>query len=198
MNTGVLILAAGAATRMGRAKMLLPFESTNILEHILTEVRSIKPSCICIVTGYYHKEIIAGIDTEGLYIAHNENWIAGMASSIGMGVSELIKKKAGLSSIIIIVSDQPYLNRNVLHEIVTVREKTKKGIIAAAYNGIKGTPVLFDQKYFNELMLLEGDIGAKFILQQHAADIATVAFSSGAIDIDTPEDYEKLSHKTKN
>ena len=198
MTTGVLILAAGAASRMGRAKMLLPFKSTNILTHLLNEIKAIEPHCICLLTGFYHEEMINNIDTNGLYIVQNEHWEKGMACSIRMGVYEMTKKYPGLSSIIIIVSDQPYLNKQVLHEMVIVHTKTKKGIIAAEYGSIKGTPVLFDKKYFTELMLLEGDIGAKSILQQHAADIATVAFSSGEIDIDTPEDYDKLSHKTKN
>jgi molybdenum cofactor cytidylyltransferase len=195
MTTGILILAAGAASRIGRAKMLLPFRDTNILSHILNEVRSLNPHCICLVTGYYHKEILAAIDTRGLYIAHNEHWEEGMGASIRMGVSELMKMNTGLSSLIIIVSDQPYLNSNVLQEMIDTRIKTKKGIIAAKYGQIKGTPVLFDQKYFSLLLLLKGDTGAKFILQQNTEDIATVEFSLGEIDIDTQEDYEKLSKK---
>jgi molybdenum cofactor cytidylyltransferase len=197
MSTGVLILAAGAAFRMNEAKMLLAFGSTSILGHIVEEVKASKPDHICLVTGYYHKEIVESIDISGLFIVHNEHWREGMASSISRGVREMIKKYPAVSSVMIVVSDQPHLNRKVLHEMFSEQTKTKKGIIAAQYGKVTGTPVLFAKKYFNQLMELTGDTGAKSILQQHKTDIATVEFSLGAIDIDTAEDYEKFSGKTK-
>ena len=119
-----------------------------------------------------------------------------MASSISKGMHEMINRFPSLSSVIIVVSDQPHLNRKILNEMVAAQAKTNKGIIAAQYGKITGTPVLFTKKYFNPLMALRGDTGAKSILQQHKADIASVEFPLGAIDIDTPEDYEKLSGKT--
>jgi molybdenum cofactor cytidylyltransferase len=197
MSTGVLILAAGAAFRMNEAKMLLAFGSTSILGHIVEEIKASKPDHICLVTGYYHKEIVESIDISGLFIVHNEHWREGMASSISRGVREMIKKYPAVSSVMIVVSDQPHLNRKVLHEMFSEQTKTKKGIIAAQYGKVTGTPVLFAKKYFNQLMELTGDTGAKSILQQHKTDIATVEFSLGAIDIDTAEDYEKFSGKTK-
>ncbi len=197
MSTGILILAAGAAFRMNEAKMLLAFESTSILGHIVNEVKAAGPDHICLVTGYYHKEIVERIDTAGLFVVHNEHWREGMAVSISRGIQEMTKKYPGLSSVIIVVSDQPHLNRTVLTEMFATHHKTKKGIVAAQYGKIAGTPVLFEKKYFNRLIELKGDAGAKSILQAHKTDIATVEFSLGAIDIDTPEDYEKLSGKTK-
>ncbi len=197
MSTGILILAAGAASRMNRPKMLLAFGSSSILAHILEEVKVIKPDLICLVTGYYHKEIMENINVSGLWVVHNEHWKDGMASSISKAVYEMTKKYPHLNSIMILVSDQPYINRSLLAEMVSVRISTKKGIVAAQYGGIQGTPVLFDKKYFNSLMALTGDTGAKSILQQHLSDTAAVAFSLGAIDIDTAEDYENLLLKTR-
>jgi len=197
MSTGILILAAGAAFRMNRPKMLLPFGSGSILSNILDEIRAIKPNHICLVTGYYHKEIVESIDISALLVVHNEHWREGMASSISKGVHEMTKKYHSLDSITIVVSDQPHLNRKLLTEMVAVRKKTKKGIIAAQYGKVKGTPVLFDKKYFHQLMGLTGDTGAKSILQDHLSDVAAIDFSLGAIDIDTAEDYEKLSPKKK-
>ena len=197
MSMGVLILAAGAASRMNGAKMLMSFGSTSILGHILDEVQAIKPDHICLVTGYYHKEILESVDTSGLFVVHNEDWSEGMAASISRGIQEMIKKYPALSSVMIVVSDQPHLNRTVLNEMFAAQTQTKKGIIAAQYGKITGTPVLFAKKYFNALMALTGDTGAKPILQKHTTDLATVEFSLGAIDIDTPEDYENFSGKIK-
>lgn len=198
MVNAVLILAAGAASRMNQAKMLLPFASTSILSHILGEVKAVKPDCICLLTGYYHKEITDSVDTSQLFVVHNEHWKEGMASSIRAGMRALIKKYPGLSSVMIIVSDQPHLSRKVLNEMMAAQAQTQKGIIAARYGKVTGTPVLFDKKYFNQLLALDGDAGAKSVLQQHKTDMATVMFPLGAIDIDTAEDYEKLFRQKNN
>ncbi len=198
MSTGILILAAGGAFRMNQPKMLLPFGSGSILSTILEQTKALKTDQICLVTGYYHKEIIENIDVSGLLVIHNDHWREGMASSISRGVHEMIKEYSDLDSIMIVVSDQPHLNRKLLSEMLSCREKYEKGIVAAQYGEIKGTPVLFDKKYFQELMLLTGDTGAKSVLKEHSSDVTTVEFPLGAIDIDTAEDYENLSHKTKN
>ena len=197
MKKGVLILAAGAATRMKQAKMLLPFASATILSHIVAEVKAIEADSICMVTGCYHTEIMNGIDTRQLDIVYNENWKDGMSGSIKLGMASLLKKYTDLEWVFIVVSDQPYLNGKVLTKMVKTQTETHKGIIAATYQGITGTPVLFNQSYFKQLQQLQGDKGAGIILQQHPEDMATVDFPLGAIDIDTPEDYERLYLQTK-
>lgn len=197
MKNAVLILAAGAASRMQQAKMLLPFASGNILSHIVAEARAVKPDCICLVTGYYHDEILSKVNTAGLYLVQNANWETGMASSIKTGLEALMKKHPDLASVLIAVSDQPYVSHEIFENMIRLQQETKKGIVAAKYGSVTGTPVLFDQKYFSSLLQLQGDRGAKTILQKHPEDMVTVDFPQGAIDIDTPEDYERLCLQTK-
>jgi molybdenum cofactor cytidylyltransferase len=197
MEKGVLILAAGAATRMKRAKMLLPFASTTILSHILQEVQTIRPDSICLVTGCYHNEIQNSITTAQLDIVYNGNWEDGMAGSIKLGLATLLQKHPDLRSVLIVASDQPYLNRKVLADMIDALDDNQKGIVAAKYQEMIGIPVLFDQKYFEHLRQLQGDRGARTILQQYQEDIVTIDFPLGAIDIDTPEDYEKFCLQTK-
>jgi len=86
--------------------------------------------------------------------------------------------------------DQPFVDASLLNQLV--QKKSLKGIIASTYNGIIGAPVLFDVAYFDELLLLKGQEGAKKLLTKYPEDIDTVAFPLGSIDIDTMEDYERL------
>jgi molybdenum cofactor cytidylyltransferase len=192
MKLGALILAAGAAKRMQSPKMLLPFLNGSILSHILHEVKAINPTIISVITGSYHKEILqAGIAEEKILL-YNPFWEKGMAASIAFGVEHLLEAFSLLEGILIVVSDQPYINRALLNEMLEEKVKGEKNIIAAQYGLIKGTPVLFGRQYFGELQKLQGDVGAKSILQQFPEDIATIDFPLGAIDIDTPEDFQKL------
>ncbi len=192
MKIGVVILAAGAASRMGKAKMLLPFKEHSILLHILQEVKAIHPASICLVTGKYQHEIETALDKDLVPIVQNDHWSNGMAGSIKLGLANLLQNQPLLDAVILVVSDQPFLDRTVLTNLLDVYKQTGKGMIAANYEGIHGTPVLFAKQYFNELEKLVGDKGASAILQANLDDLATIEFPLGALDIDTEEDYQRL------
>lgn len=197
MRTGILILAAGSASRMQQPKMLLPFGKGNILSHLLDEARASEPAAICLVTGYYHDEILSAIATEGLQVIRNLQWQEGMSGSIRWGLLHLLQQEPALEQVVILVSDQPFLTRSLLHNMLQVQQETQKGIVAAGYAGIQGVPVLFTKDYFDQLKQLTGDKGAKPILQTNAGDVAVVDFPEGVRDIDTPEDYLKYGTSIK-
>lgn len=192
MKIGAIILAAGAATRMEQAKMLLQFKHSNILSHILEEVQWIQPVAMTVVTGYYHEEIIGSRSIDESLICFNKNWSEGISTSIQVGLVNLLTKESDLDLIFIIMSDQPFLNSELMQEMINKKQISGKGIIAAKYDGIVGSPVLFHKTYFNDLSNLKGDKGAKQILQQNPEDLCTIDFELGALDIDTVCDYELL------
>ena len=65
-------------------------------------------------------------------------------------------------------------------------------LVAARYDGTPGVPALFDQSLFDELMQLKGDKGARPLFRKYEMQMKTVAFPSGAFDLDTPGDYDRL------
>ncbi|MBL7761082.1 MAG: nucleotidyltransferase family protein [Sediminibacterium sp.] len=192
MKTGAIILAAGAASRMGKAKMLLPYQGITILEQLISELKTVAPQSICLVTGKYHEAITQTIGDPAISLVYNKAWSNGMAGSIQAGMKALLQQIPDLDLVWIVVGDQPFLCKSVLQEMLRMHQETHKGIVAAQYKGIAGTPVLFSAVYFAALQKLSGDKGARVILQEHPEDIALVAFPQGELDIDTPEDYERF------
>lgn len=192
MKTAAIILAAGAASRMGKAKMLLPYQGKTILEQLIIELKAVAPQSICLVTGKYHETISQTISDPTISLVYNEAWSKGMAGSIQAGMQALLQQIPDLDLVWIVVGDQPFLSQSVLQEMLRLQQETQKGIIAAQYKGVAGTPVLFSAVYFEALQKLTGDKGARVILQEHPEDMATVAFPQGELDIDTPEDYERF------
>lgn len=192
MNIGILILAAGSASRMQQPKMLLPYGKGTILSHLLEETKAVQPKAICVVTGYYHTAMLPMLQKEPVTVVYNKNWKEGMAGSIKTGLTALLGLAPELDAVMILVSDQPFITRELLQHMLQTQENSGKGIVAALYNGVKGTPVLFSSSYFNHLQELQGDKGAKSILQLVPDDITTVDFAEGEMDIDTPEDYERF------
>lgn len=193
--TVCLLLAAGSSSRMGKPKMLLPFNGKTLLQHTLDEIRKIRDCKTVVVTGCYHLLLKEILQQQHIDFIQNENWEEGMASSIQKGIQYLNHHYPEADSVIITVCDQPYLSSSLLQQLVTVQKQTGKGIVASAYNNTTGTPVLFDKKYFKKLVMLSGQYGAKKMVQQFLHDTATVAFELGAVDIDTEEDYNTLLEK---
>jgi molybdenum cofactor cytidylyltransferase len=190
--TVCLLLAAGSSSRMGQPKMMLPYKVSTLLQHIINEVKATKNTTLLVVTGCYHNLIEQSLLQQQIPLVKNEQWQAGMGSSIQTGMAYLLQHYPTASNVLILVCDQPFITTDLLKEILTAKESTGKGIVACTYAGAIGTPVLFDKKYFNQLLLLQGASGAKKLVHQFEEDLATVNFPEGSMDIDTPEDYGKL------
>jgi molybdenum cofactor cytidylyltransferase len=130
-----------------------------------------------------------------LDIVTNENWETGMASSIVKGICYIKEKYPKVDGVIIVVGDQPYLNETQIHQLINSQNKTGLPIVACSYAGIIGTPALFYKSVFPELLGLNGDVGAKKIIEKRMQDVVTISFDNGVIDIDTEEDYMNLIKK---
>jgi molybdenum cofactor cytidylyltransferase len=86
----------------------------------------------------------------------------------------------------------------LFQQLYQTQNESVQHIVACSYADTVGTPVLFTQKYFDALLSLEGDEGAKKILLAHKDDVATIEFPQGAIDIDTQEDFDNLLDRQKH
>jgi len=137
-------------------------------------------------------DLLKGIKSEKIEIVFNKDWEQGMASGIVIGLREAITLKNELEKVIITVCDQPFVSSSLFEQLFEKQNKSGKHIVASAYADTIGTPALFTKKYFDALMGLTGDQGAKILLKKYSDDLATVDFPDGYIDIDTQADYENL------
>jgi molybdenum cofactor cytidylyltransferase len=191
-KTGIIILAAGSSSRLGHPKQLLTYKKTTLLKNTINEIASIANTVIIVVTGSNRELIENELDSSQIKISHNPDWEFGMSSSISKGLTDLLAIYPDCESCIFTVCDQPYVTQSIFENLITEYQKTGKGIIASSYSETLGTPVLFDKKYFNELIALKGQEGAKKIINKFLDDTVSIPFEKGDIDIDTQEDYDKL------
>ncbi len=191
-ETGIIILAAGSSSRLGRPKQLLQYRNQTLIEHIAGEAIKAKLYPIVIVTGANAQQVVVILNNKELTITYNENWQEGIASGIVAGVSKMLFLNDKLEHIIVSVCDQPFVSAVLFQQLIQKKVETGKGIVASTYADTIGTPVLFDRNYFKYLQDLKGEEGAKKLLKMYNNDVATVSFPQGSIDIDTEEDYKKL------
>ncbi len=191
-ETAIIILAAGASARFGKIKQLQQFNGKTLLQHVIDEAIGSNVKAVIVVTGANAEQIERSTRKKNIDIIFNPGWKKGRGSGIVLAVWHIEVSHPDISNIIIAVCDQPFISSSLFHELVQTHLQTNKHIVASVYANTIGTPVFFTKKYFNALLALQGDEGAKKIARSNSEDVATVNFPKGAIDIDTRKDYEAL------
>ncbi len=189
--TGIIILAAGSSSRMGRAKQNLVYKGKTLLQNAIETALSAKPALVAVVLGANADAISSTLTDLDIPVFINKDWADGMGSTINYGLREVLKIQSGLSSVVFMLADQPLVTTSILTGLI--KKASAKKIIASAYNNTQGPPILFDKVFFPDLLAMEGNDGAKNLLLKYPDAVIALPFADGAFDIDTPEDYEKLS-----
>ena len=191
-NYAVIILAAGESVRMGQPKQLLPYLETTLLEHAVETAMGLVGVQVCIVLGSAAEEILPTLTHAGENIIINKDWNSGMSSSIKCGMQFMLDKYPGTAGVIFMTCDQPYITKENLNELIEAHRVHGKTIIAASYADTIGIPALFGSRFFSELLQLNGDKGAKHIIQKYPDEVAEIVIPRASIDIDTPEQFQAL------
>lgn len=188
----ILILAAGPSSRLGQPKQQLLIDGSPLLLRTVATALESNIGKVYVVIGYdkeTHHKLLSGRQVE---IIVNSNWKKGMGSSLKVGLDFILVNYKNLNGIMVMVSDQPLLTSAHLQQLMLTFKQTKSDIVASYYTGTAGVPVLFSKALFCELQLIADTEGAKKIIQNNLHKTSTVPFQDGAIDIDTPEDYERF------
>jgi len=190
--TGLIILAAGASTRLGHPKQQLRFKGKTLLQNAIDAAIGAGCFPVIVVLGANAGVIEPGLDDLPVRIIHNSQWEEGMASSIRSGIDEVQKAEPGVGDVIIMVCDQPFADSLLLNQLIEAKGSSGKKIAASFYNNTAGVPALFDIDLFPELLMLKGQEGAKKLLVRHNDEVALIPFPLGDVDIDTKDDYKAL------
>ncbi|SMD45056.1 molybdenum cofactor cytidylyltransferase [Aquiflexum balticum DSM 16537] len=192
VKTGIIILAAGSSSRLGQPKQLLKYQGKTLIRRAIDTALECKSDASVLVIGANFELIKKEVQDTNVDIVINHVWETGMASGMQMGLNFLDNKIAP-DQVILMLCDQPFVDSELLNNMIGKQTVTSKGIIACHYNGTFGVPALFTSKYFPELIELRGSEGAKKVIYAHLDDMEKMDFPNAAIDIDTPEDYLRLT-----
>ena len=160
MKLGLIMLAAGNSRRFGSNKLLYTIEGEPMYRHILSELMRVrkalkeqKHTCeITVVTQY--EEIAAEAEKCGAQVLYNLHPDEGISSSLKIGLS----RNREMDACLFTVSDQPWLRGETILALLEVFLKEGKGIACVEYDGKLGNPCVFSERYYGELMGLEGDV----------------------------------------
>lgn len=191
--TGAVILAAGAATRMGRLKQILPYRGTTLLGHAIRQAVEAGFEPIAVVLGAQAEAVRTSLPPNSIDFVENTNWRSGMGSSLSAGVRHLRQRGATINSVAILLADQPLVESRHLGEMARLLDDGDAAAIAAEYKGTLGVPAIFRQQVFTQLETLAPDAGARHLLRESAFSLLRFPLPEAGVDLDTPEDLAALT-----
>jgi molybdenum cofactor cytidylyltransferase len=196
-RVGAIILAGGNSTRMGRAKQLLPLGDGTVLERTIANVCAAEVNEIVLVLGASAEAIRRQLPpslVKGLKVVVNQAYREGMSSSLRAGISALDQHS---EAALIVLGDQPFIRSQTMNQVIRAYRRDLAQIVIPSFHGSRGNPVLLDRSVFSEVMALEGDTGCRAIFGNHLEGIAKVEVEDEGIllDIDDPDDYDRLRRK---
>jgi len=187
-----IILAAGAAQRMGRQKLLLDLKGKPVLQWVLEAALSSElDEVVCVVREA--NEIQQGISLKDDKL----RWVTNEKASEGQNTSVI----AGLKAInpqseaaLFLVGDQPLVKRDLIDGLIDLFRKTAALIVAPTFQGQTRNPVLFHKDLFPEFLKLTGDRGGRRLIEKYKDKTVFLEWKEEApfLDVDRWEDYERL------
>lgn len=183
-----ILLAAGQSKRIGRPKLLLPFDDGTILGRTIDNLLRSKVDEVIVVLGYRAQEVKKVVAGRPVKAVFNPDYPRGMSTSLISGL-KLVDDRA--ERVMVALADQPLIGKETYNRLIAASLNCDKGIIVPTYQAKRGNPIILSTRYREELLALEGDVGGREILKRHPDDILEVAVSSGSINIDinTEDDY---------
>jgi len=184
-----IILAAGESKRMGKLKALLRFKDKTFLEQIISVLKLSDVDRITVVLGAEAQTIKKSVDLSGTNIVVNKEYQKGQLSSLIAGIEDVPEET---EAILVCLVDTPFINREVVNQIISKFRETNNPIIVPVFNKERGHPTLFSRSLFNELLNAPEEQGARHVIYSNEEKVLELETCESGIliGINTPEDYK--------
>jgi molybdenum cofactor cytidylyltransferase len=186
-----VVLAAGRSTRMGGPnKLLAELDGKKLVRIVTEQALASRAKEVIVVTGHQAELVEKALSGLNVKFVRNRDFAQGLASSVKTGISAVPKYADGA---VVCLGDMPLISSDLIDRLIDGFAPDRGNLIAVPVSdGRRGNPVLWSKRFFNDLMALEGDVGARHLIAKHNEAVAEVVVEGdGAfLDIDTPQALE--------
>lgn len=184
-----IVLAAGMARRFGSAKTLALYDAKPLVRHVVERLAIPQIHEIVVVVAGLQEHARA-LATTSARLVVNKQSSEGMSTSLRLGLASIDPRT---QAVLVALADQPTIERAVVEQVIDTWRRTNAAIVAPVYRGVRGHPVLFAATIFDELRALEGDRGARGVIERDARRVFLIPIDGPAPrDVDRPEDLQQL------
>ncbi len=183
----IMILAAGAGSRFGGDKLGALVKNKPLYMHTLERMKGFGSFPAYVVTG--SGEIAEQAEKLGIVPVWNREPELGISRSLNLGLARALGDVPDLEGVLFSVCDQPGMSASTIQQIFNTGARHPGAVVCAGNGSRCGNPVLWDRKYFPELMELSGDRGGRQVMKRHAGSLKIVQADPEELkDIDRRED----------
>lgn len=186
-----LILAAGASSRLGQPKQLLPYKGTTLLGWVVKQIESCKAlDEVIVVLGKNADDVRNQVEFTTSKVVMNPGTEQGCSASYRKGISAFDRRTEAL---VVLLGDQPGVDPQIVEQVVSFWRNDGSKIVLANYQGRKGHPMVFSKDIFHLLVDLHGDKAVWKLVDQHPEWVHEVPIDRPyPRDVNTLEDYQSI------
>jgi len=192
-SIAALVLAAGRSSRMGGPnKLLAEIGGRPLVRIAVEEALASRARPVIVVTGHQRERVEAALAGLPVDFVHNPHFADGLGTSLKTGIAALPAQADG---VIVCLGDMPQVDAAMIDRLIEALDPAKGALIAVpTINGQRGNPLVWSRRFFPDLMAVEGDIGARYLIGRYAEAVTEVPFAGKAAltDVDTPEVLEAV------
>jgi len=197
MKFAAVVLAAGRSTRMGTNKLLADLNGGPVLATTIKQIKASGVDEIVVVTGHQAQAVTTALSHTKVVIIHNAHYANGLSTSVRCGIAAVQDFDAAF----ICLGDMPLIRSADMQRMMQAFDVEEgRSLIAPTYRGQLGNPVLWGREHFKALMALEGDRGARSLLEASRQQITEIPVEHDGIllDADTPEALVEMRKREDN
>lgn len=188
-----VVLAAGTSSRFGTANKLLAAADDSdepIVRRATLTLTATRLDPVVVVLGHEADRVATAVDGLDVELVRNEAYADGQATSVRAGV-QAVRDRSDVDAVLIALGDMPFVARETIEALLTAYEADVGAALAAAHDGDRGNPVLFDRRYFDALCDVEGDVGGRRLLFEGDRSACVAVDDPGVRrDVDEPDDLD--------
>ncbi len=187
-NTAALVLGAGRSSRMGGPnKLLAEIGGRPLVRIVVEQALASRARPVIVVTGHQRERVEAALGGLPVKFVHNPNFAEGLGTSLRTGIAAL---PAEVDGVIVCLGDMPQVDAALIDKLIGALDPDKGALVVVpTIDGKRGNPVVWSRRFFADLMTVEGDVGARYLIGRYPEAVVEVPLSGTAAltDVDTPE-----------
>jgi molybdenum cofactor cytidylyltransferase len=188
-----VVLAAGRSSRMGGPnKLLAEIGGKPLVRIVLDAVLASRARPVVVVTGHQRDKVEAALAGLSVKFVHNPHFADGLGTSLKAGIAAL---PADADGAIVCLGDMPQVDAALIDRLIGAFDPDHGALVVLpTIDGKRGNPVVWSRRFFPDLMAVEGDVGARYLIGRYTEAVAEVPLTGTAAltDVDTPEALEAV------
>ena len=182
---------------MGRDKALLTYRGRSFLETIINNLVAAGIEKVTVVLGHHAEIIQRAVDLTAVRVALNPDYQRGQTSSLQLGLAAVATDLP--EAVLLCLVDHPAISSEVIVTLCERFQSARPPVLIPTHKGQRGHPIVISQALFPELLALSPDEPANMVIRKYrnATEFVEVADPGVLLDIDKPEDYERLAEGSR-